>query len=67
MDYRTVVFYLALLFIVGSLAELYVRMKGLGAHTEKIRGVVVEKKPRLAPPIALLIAAIIVAATTIPR
>ena len=30
MEYRTVAFYLAILFIIGSLAEIHVRMKGIG-------------------------------------
>jgi hypothetical protein len=67
MDYRTAIFYLALLLILGTVAELYVRMRGLGEHAEKVRGVVVTKQARLAPPIALLVAAVIAAATTIPH
>ncbi|MDP1907534.1 MAG: hypothetical protein Q8K85_04475 [Hyphomicrobium sp.] len=67
MDYRTAIFYLALLIVVGVAAELYVRMKGLGENTEKVRGVVTAKKPRIGPPIALLIVAIIVAAMNIPH
>ena len=67
MDFRAIIFYLALLLIVGAVAELFVRMKGIGQHQEKVRGVIVVRKPRLAPPIALLIAAIIAAIATIPR
>lgn len=67
MDYHTAIFYLALLIVVGVVAELYVRMKGLGENTEKVRGVVIAKKLRLGPPVALLVVAIIVAAVYIPR
>lgn len=67
MNYNNVIFYSALLLIAGAVAELYVRMKGMGGHVEKVRGIVVSKKPKLGPTVALLIAAIIVAATTIPH
>lgn len=67
MAIRTVVFYLTLLLAAGAAAELYVRMKGIGENVQKVRGVVVTRKPRLAPPIVLLIVAIIVAAVNIPR
>lgn len=67
MDTRTLIFYVALLLSVGTVAELYVRIRGIGENVEKLRGVVVPKKPRLAPPVLLLIAAIITAVLTIPR
>lgn len=67
MDPRTGIFYIALLVIAGCVAELYVRMKGIGESTEKVRGVVVSKKPRLGPPFLLLIVAIVAAAMTIPH
>ena len=67
MDYRTLGFYLALLCIVGSIAEIYVRMKGIGERVEKVKGVVVSKSPKLAPPILLLVCSIVVAAMTFPR
>ena len=67
MELRTVVFYLALLCIVGSVVELYVRFNGIGENIVKLKGVVVQKKPRLAPPVVFLVASIILAALTIPR
>lgn len=67
MDLRTGIFYIALLVILGCLAELYVRMKGIGERNEKIRGVVVPEKPRLGPPLGLLVIAIIAAAMTAPH
>jgi hypothetical protein len=67
MDYRTVAFYLAILFIIGSIAEIHVRMKGIGERIEKIKGVVVTKKPKLGPPIVFLVFSIGLAAMTFPR
>ncbi len=67
MDYRTLAFYLALLFIVGSIAEIYVRMKGIGERIEKVKGVAVTKSPKLAPPILFLVFSIVLAAMTFPR
>ena len=66
MDYRTAIFYLALLLIAGGVAELYVRMNRIGESAEKVHGVLVSGKRRLGPPFVLLIVAIIVAAVTIP-
>jgi hypothetical protein len=67
MEFRTVIFCLALLAVFGSIAELYVRANRIGENVEKIKGVVVRKKPRLMPPLALLIASLIVAVVTFPR
>ena len=66
MDPRTIIFYVALLLIAGAVAELYVRMNGIGENVEKVRGVAVPRKPRLGPPFVVLVVAIIVAAATIP-
>lgn len=66
MDYRTAIYYLALLLIAGAVAELYVRMNRIGAKVEKVRGVVVSRTRRLGPPFVLLLVAIIVAVMTIP-
>ncbi len=67
MDYRTLGFYLALLCIVGSIAEIFVRMKGIGERVEKVKGVVVTKSPKLFPPIVFLVFSVILAAMTFPR
>lgn len=67
MDPRTGIFYAALLLIAGCIAELYVRMNGIGNNPTKVHGVVVAKKPKLSPPIALLVVAIIAAVATIPN
>jgi len=67
MDTRTAIFYLALLIIAGGVAELYVRMNGIGERTEKVRGVAVSAKPRLGPPALFLLVAIIVAVMTMPQ
>lgn len=67
MDPQTGIFYIALFVILGCLAELYVRMKGIGERSEKVRGVVVPEKPRLGPPLGLLVIAIVVAAMSAPH
>ena len=67
MDYRSGIFYLALLFVVGCVTELYVRNKGMGESQQKFRGVLVRNKPKLGPPVMLLVASIVVAALTIPH
>jgi hypothetical protein len=67
MDYRTVAFYLAIIFIIGSIVEIYVRMKGIGERIEKIKGVVVTKTPRLGPPVVFLVFSIVLAVMTYPR
>ncbi len=67
MDFRTVVFYVALLAIAVTLAELYVLANGIGQRVEKANGGVVSKKPKLGRPILFLIACIIVAVMTIPK
>lgn len=67
MDTRSAIFYLALLLIAGGVAELYVRMNGIGQRTEKVHGVAVAAKPRLGPPFLLLLAAIVVAVMTMPQ
>ena len=67
MEIRTIIFYVALLAIAGTVVELYVRINGIGRRSEKVRGVVVPEKPKLGAPILLLIATIIVAVMTIPK
>lgn len=67
MEYSTVIFCVALLTAVGCVAELYVRANRIGENVVKLKGVVVRNKPRLGPPIALLIVSLVVAAVTFPR
>jgi hypothetical protein len=67
MDIRTIIFYVALLLIAGTVAEIYVRINGIGENVVKEKGIVVAKKPRLGPPFLLLLAAVIAAASTIPH
>ena len=66
MEYRSTIFYFALLLSIGCVAELYVRVKGIGIKREKIRGEFVHHKPKLFAPLALLIAALIATALTVP-
>lgn len=66
MEYRSTIFYFSLLLSVLCVAELYVRLKGIGIKSEKIRGEIIPQQPKLFAPLALLIAALIVAALTAP-
>lgn len=67
MEFRTVIFSVALLTILGCVAELYVRANRIGENAVKVKGVVVRTKPRLAAPMALLIVSLVVAVVTFPR
>ncbi len=64
-QYVMIIHYLALFLVLGSLAEIYVRKKGLGVREDKMRdGRVVSNKQSVLPPIALLIVSIVIAVTT---
>ena len=67
MEYRSIIFYFSLFLSVLCVAEIYVRMKGIGIRTEKIRGVFVPNKPKLLATFVLLIAAIAGAVITAPH
>lgn len=67
MEYRSIIFYFALFLVVVCVAEIYVRMKGMGENIEKIRGEIIPKEPKLAPPILLLVAAVVTAVLTLPH
>jgi hypothetical protein len=67
MEYRSIIFYFSLFLSIGCVAEIYVRMKGMGDKVEKIRGVSVPNEPKLIRPFALLIVTLITAAMTWPR
>ena len=61
MEYRSLIFYLALFLIVGSVAEIYVRSKDRVKVERNRQGKIIPYNRRLRPPILLLIAAIIIA------
>lgn len=62
METNSIIYYLSLLLIVGSVAEIYTRLKGLGAVTKKDRkGNVIPYKAKLLGPILLGIASIVLA------
>lgn len=67
MDIRPAIFYLSLLVIFWGVAELYVRIRGVGEKTEKVRGIVVPRRTRLGAPIVLVVAAVIAAIVTNSR
>ena len=59
------IFYFAVLLMLGCVVEIYVRMKGMGVKVEKDRkGLVIPYKPRLALPALLGLAAMITAFVT---
>lgn len=64
MEYRSVIFYLALILILGSLAEIYVRQKDRVKVERNRQGKIIPYNRRLRPPILLLIVAIIIAVAT---
>ena len=61
MDYRSIILYLALFLIVGSLAEIYVRKKEKVKVERNRRGEIISKTRSVGYPLLLLLAAIIVA------
>jgi len=68
MEYREIIHYVALLLIPLTIAEIYVRQKGLGERDSKMRdGKIVTTKRSAMPPIGLLILSIAVAVLTIPK
>lgn len=66
MEYHSIIFYFSLFLSIGCVAEIYVRMKGMGQKVEKEKGKIVPNKPKLFPPFALLVAALIIAVMTAP-
>ena len=69
MEYREIIHYAALLLIPITLAEIYVRQKGLCEREGKMRdgSKLVTDWRNTMPPIGLLIVSIIVAVLTIPK
>lgn len=67
MEYREIIFYLALFLSIVCVAEIYVRIKGLGIKVEKIRGEPVPTELKLAKPILLFIAAVVTTLMTMPH
>jgi hypothetical protein len=65
METKTMLYYLSLLLIVGSIAEIYTRAKGLGAAVQKDRkGKVIPYQSKLVGPILLGIISIVLAIAT---
>jgi len=67
MEYRAIIFYISLFLSILCVAEIYVRMKGIGVKEQKIRGEVVPNEPKLAPAIVLLVASLVTTVLTLPR
>ena len=67
-QYQTIIHYLSLFLILGSIAEIVVRKKGLGVREDRHRdGRIISHRLSLAPPIILLIVSIVVAYFTLPH
>ncbi len=67
MEYHSIIFYFSLLLSVVCVAEIYVRIKGMGENVEKVRGKIIPTKPKLIRPILLLIGALVITVMTLPR
>ena len=67
MEYRAIIFYFSLFLSILCVAEIYVRMKGIGVKEQKVRGEVVPDEPKLAPAIVLLVTALVTSVLTLPR
>lgn len=69
MEYREIIHYLSLLLILVTIAEIYVRQKGLGQREEKMRdgNKIVTNRRSILPPFGLLIVSIVVAVLTVPK
>jgi len=68
MEYQEIVYYLSLMLILGAIAEIYVRQKGLGEKEKRTReGKTVADKRSILPPLGLLVLSIVVAVLTVPK
>ena len=68
MEYQELIFYLSLMLIIGAIAEIYVRQKGLGVKEERMRdGKIVSNRRSILPPLGLLVLSIVVAVMTAPK
>ena len=67
MEYESIIFFFSLFLSLGCVAEIYVRMKGLGKKVEKDHGKVVPDAPRVIAPMLLFLAALVIALITRPR
>ena len=66
-QYQMIIHYLSLFLVLCSIAEIFVRKKGLGVREDRHRdGRVISNRLSLAPPTILLIVAIVVAYFTQP-
>jgi hypothetical protein len=68
MEYQELIYYLSLILILGAVAEIYVRQKGLGVKENRMRdGKIVSNKRSILPPLGLLVLSIVVAVLTAPK
>jgi len=64
MDYRTIVVYLSLFLVVGSLLEIYARKKEAVKVERNSRGKVISSTRSVTGPVLLLVAAVVTAIAT---
>jgi hypothetical protein len=68
MEYQEIIHYFSLMLILGTIAEIYVRQKGLGVKEKRMRdGKVYSNKRSILPPLGLLLVSIVVAVLTVPK
>lgn len=68
MEYKEIIHYISLLLIPLSIAEIYVRQRGLGVKEKQMRdGRIVSNRRSVTPPIGLLIVSIVVAVLTMSK
>jgi hypothetical protein len=68
MEYQELIYYLSLMLILGTVAEIYVRQKGMGVKEDRMRdGKIVSNRRSILPPLGLLVLSIVVAVLTAPK
>lgn len=68
MEYQEIIYYLSLMLILGAIAEIYVRQKGLGVKEDRMRdGRIISNRRSILPPLGMLVLSIVVAVMTVPK
>ena len=68
MEYQELIYYLSLMLVLGSVAEIYVRQRGLGVKEKKMRdGRLISNRRSILPPFGLLILSIVIAVLSAPK
>jgi hypothetical protein len=68
MEYQELIYYLSLMLVLGSVAEIYVRQRGMGVKEKQMRdGKKVSNRSSILPPFGLFILSVIVAVLSAPK